>query len=53
MEVKGSWDTSQCEENLQVEPDIRVPLNYEDFLNGTDAQLEAAVKEMLKEIAGK
>jgi tricorn protease len=36
-------------ENLQVEPDIRVPLPYEDLLNGTDTQLEAAVKEMLKE----
>lgn len=37
-------------ENLQVEPDIRVPLRYEDFLAGKDDQLEAAVKEMLKEI---
>ncbi len=37
-------------ENLQVEPDIRVPLPYEDFLNGRDPQIEAAVKEMLKEI---
>lgn len=36
-------------ENLQVEPDMRVPLPYEDFLNGKDTQLEAAVKEMLKE----
>ena len=36
-------------ENLQVEPDIRVPLPYEDFLNGKDTQLEAAVKEMLAE----
>lgn len=40
-------------ENLQVEPDIRVPLPYEDFLNGKDTQIEAAVKEMLKEIADK
>lgn len=40
-------------ENLQVEPDIRVPLPYEDFLNGKDPQIEAAVKEMLKEIEGK
>ena len=38
-------------ENLQVEPDIRVPLPYEDFLNGRDPQLEAAVREMLKEIS--
>ena len=37
-------------ENLQVEPDIRVPLTYEDLLNGKDTQLEAAVREMLKEI---
>lgn len=37
-------------ENLQIEPDIRVPLRYEEFLAGKDAQLEAAVKEMLKEI---
>ncbi len=40
-------------ENLQLEPDIKVPLNYEDFLSGNDTQLDAAVKEMLKEIAGK
>ena len=40
-------------ENLQVEPDIRVPLLYEDFLVGKDTQLEAAVKEMLKEIGNK
>jgi tricorn protease len=38
-------------ENLQVEPDIRVPLKYEDFLRGEDTQLEAAVNEMLKEIS--
>ena len=37
-------------ENLQLEPDIRVPLKYEDFLAGRDTQLEAAVKEMLAEI---
>ena len=36
-------------ENLQVEPDIRVPLPFEDFLSGKDTQLEAAVQEMLKE----
>jgi len=38
-------------ENLQLEPDIRVPLPYEDFLNGKDSQIEAAVKEMLDTIA--
>ena len=37
-------------ENLQLEPDIRVPLPYEEFLKGRDLQLEAAVKEMLKKI---
>ena len=40
-------------ENLQLEPDIRVPLSYEDLLSGNDTQLDAAVKEMLKEIGGK
>ncbi|HVI48629.1 MAG TPA: S41 family peptidase [Chitinophaga sp.] len=35
-------------ENLQVEPDIRVPLRYEDFLSGNDTQLETAVKELSK-----
>lgn len=37
-------------ENLQLEPDIKVPLPYEDFLNGRDPQIAAAVKEMLKSI---
>jgi C-terminal processing protease CtpA/Prc len=37
-------------ENLQIEPDISVPLTYDGFLNGTDSQLEAAVNEMLKSI---
>ena len=37
-------------ENLQLEPDIKVALPYEEFLRGKDAQLEAAVKEMLKTI---
>ena len=37
-------------ENLQLEPDIRVNLAYEDFLNGKDTQIEEAVKEMLKTI---
>ncbi|RXK83353.1 S41 family peptidase [Filimonas effusa] len=37
-------------ENLQVEPDISVPLTYEAFLAGKDEQLETAVKEMLKTI---
>jgi len=37
-------------ENLQLEPDMKVPLSYEEFLNGKDAQIETAVKEMLKSI---
>lgn len=40
-------------ENLQLEPDIRVPLSYEDFLNGRDPQIEAAVKEMLQQLKEK
>ena len=40
-------------ENLQLEPDMKVPLLYEDFLNGKDDQLEAAVKEMLKTTVAK
>jgi Tol biopolymer transport system component len=40
-------------ENLQLEPDIEVPLPYESFLNGKDPQIEAAVKEMLEEINAK
>lgn len=35
-------------ENLQLDPDILVPLTYESFLSGRDPQLEAAVKELLK-----
>jgi Tol biopolymer transport system component/C-terminal processing protease CtpA/Prc len=37
-------------ENQQLEPDIRVPLRYEDALTGKDNQLEAAVSEMMKEL---
>ncbi|CAN5273707.1 S41 family peptidase [soil metagenome] len=37
-------------ENMQLEPDIKVPLKYEDLLNGKDTQLEAAVREMLRQI---
>jgi len=34
-------------ENHQLEPDIRVPNEYNKFLSGKDQQIEAAVKEML------
>ncbi|MFY0715084.1 PD40 domain-containing protein [Seonamhaeicola sp. NFXS20] len=37
-------------ENLQVNPDIEVKLPYNDFLNGKDSQLQAAVSELLLEI---
>ncbi len=37
-------------ENHELEPDIKVPDPYNRILNGKDPQLEAAVKEMLKEI---
>jgi tricorn protease len=40
-------------ENLQLEPDIKVPNEYKYVLNGKDQQLETAVKEMLDEIKGK
>ncbi len=39
-------------ENMQLEPDIEVQNNYNNILTGEDQQIEAAVKEMLKE-AGK
>lgn len=37
-------------ENLQLEPDIKVPNDYKSVLSGKDPQLERAVKEMLDEI---
>jgi tricorn protease len=42
----GSSET-HATENHQLEPDIRVPNDYNKILNGEDQQLEAAVKEML------
>lgn len=36
-------------ENHELEPDIKVPNPYNKILNGQDPQLEAGVKEMLKE----
>ena len=43
-------------ENLQLEPDIKVPNDFKSILNGKDPQLERAVKEMqdaIKENKGK
>ena len=37
-------------ENHQTEPDIKVRNDYETVIKGKDQQLEAAVKELLKEI---
>ena len=37
-------------ENQQLEPDIRVDTDYEVVSRGRDQQLEAAVKELLKEL---
>ncbi|MDB5196782.1 MAG: peptidase, partial [Flaviaesturariibacter sp.] len=37
-------------ENLQLEPDIKVPNDYKSVLSGKDPQLERAVKEMQEEV---
>jgi len=37
-------------ENLQLEPDIKEATPFEEILNGKDAQIEAAVKELLEQI---
>ena len=37
-------------ENHQLEPDIKVENPYDQILNGKDPQIQAAVKEMLKEV---
>ncbi|MEO8763937.1 MAG: S41 family peptidase [Ginsengibacter sp.] len=37
-------------ENIELEPDIKVQNDYKALLNGEDQQIEAAVKEMLKEV---
>ncbi|WP_338360017.1 S41 family peptidase, partial [Yeosuana marina] len=37
-------------ENKELEPDILVKNNFDDITNGIDDQIEAAVKELLKEI---
>ena len=40
-------------ENTQLNPDITVYNTPEDFINGNDRQLKAAVDEMLKQIGEK
>ncbi len=49
----GNWGTKDQRymENFQVEPDILVYNDPASVLSGRDLQLEAAVAEMLKEIA--
>lgn len=37
-------------ENFQLEPEIKISNEYNKILNGTDQQIEAAVKEMLSVI---
>jgi hypothetical protein len=37
-------------DNLQTEPDIRVMNTYEEVVKGRDEQLEAAVRELMKEL---
>ncbi len=37
-------------ENAQLEPDIKAPLDLNKAINGEDTQLEAAVRELLKEL---
>ena len=46
--TKGVEET-HFTENHELEPDIKVPNPYNEVLNGEDAQIETAVKEMLKE----
>ncbi|RAV27686.1 S41 family peptidase [Sinomicrobium soli] len=37
-------------ENLELHPDIKVTLPYNDFLEGRDPQLQTAVKELLRDV---
>lgn len=41
---------NRATENLQLEPDMDVDLRYDDFINGNDTQLKAAIKQMLSQI---
>jgi C-terminal processing protease CtpA/Prc len=40
-------------ENTQLEPDFKVANAPEDIIEGKDAQLETAVRELLKQIDNK
>jgi C-terminal processing protease CtpA/Prc len=37
-------------ENSQLEPDVKAPLDLNKVVGGEDTQLEAAVRELLKEL---
>lgn len=43
-------DEGRPTENLELEPDIKVDLPYSEFLQGEDAQLEAGVQELLRQL---
>lgn len=43
-------DEGRPTENLELEPDIKVPLPYSEFLIGIDAQLKTAVDNLLKQL---
>ncbi|WP_214071411.1 S41 family peptidase [Mucilaginibacter sp. dw_454] len=51
----SSWGNNETHptENHELEPDIRINNDYNNVLTGEDQQLEAAVKEMLKEVSDK
>jgi hypothetical protein len=46
----GCWQTpdAKCAENVQTEPDIRIPNEPAIMSSGRDQQIEAAVKELMK-----
>jgi len=50
MVATYGMNETHATENHQLEPDIKVNNDYDKELAGEDQQLEAAVKEMLKEI---
>jgi len=50
MVATYGMNETHATENHQLEPDIKVNNDYNNELAGEDQQLEAAVKEMLKEI---
>ena len=43
-------DEGRPTENLELQPDILVPLPYKNFLNGEDPQIQAAVEALEKQL---